>query len=169
MALPGVGTHSLRDTVNGLISLVKPGGWIQLVEMEWDDWEVGPQGRIFRDAVRDVFSMVSDGQGVDLREKLTPILKEAGLYHIGYKIVTIPFCARANYRIRSASEKSLYATACGIRETTNMLPPISVPREQLDVMPEKLMNEANMNGWEFKLFSLWAQKPEPGTVTLHQR
>jgi hypothetical protein len=159
MALPGVGTNKLEDTVNGLISLVKPGGWIQLVEMEWDGWNVGPEGRIFHNAVRDLFSIVSVGQGVDIREKVTPMLREAGLQNIDYKIITTPFGARASDKIRETSEKSLFATAMGMTMTTKMLPPISVSREQLDVMPQKLIEEAKKDGWEFKLFSLWAQKP----------
>src|SRR5690242_3700548 len=35
MALPGVGINPLDQVVTNLISLVKPGGWLQLVEMEW--------------------------------------------------------------------------------------------------------------------------------------
>ena len=160
MALPGVGTTNLQDAVNGLIALVKPGGWIQLAEMEWDDWNVGPEGVIFHTAAREVFSTVSNGQGVDIREKLMPMFKEAGLQNIDYKIVTIPFGARASEKIRETSERSLYATAMGISMTTKVLPPISVPREQLDAMPQNLVEEARRDGWEFKLFSLWAQKPE---------
>ncbi|KAF1965553.1 hypothetical protein BU23DRAFT_627396 [Bimuria novae-zelandiae CBS 107.79] len=159
-ALPGVGTNKLEDTVNSLISLVKPGGWIQLVEMDWDNWNLGPEGQIFRNAIKDLFSLVSVGQGVDLREKETPMLKEAGLQNIDYKIVTTPFCARASEKIRETSEKSLFATAIGVTATTKMLPHICVPREKLDVMPQKLLEEAKKIGWEYKIFSLWAQKPE---------
>ncbi|KAF2445867.1 hypothetical protein P171DRAFT_484523 [Karstenula rhodostoma CBS 690.94] len=131
-----VGTNKLEDTVNDLVSLVKPGGWIQLVEMEWNGWNVGLEGRIFHNAIRGLFSIVSVGQGVDVREKVTPMLKEAGLQNSDYKIITTPFCM-----------------------TTKMLPPINVSREQLDMMPQKLI-EAKKDGWEFKIFSLWAQKPE---------
>lgn len=160
MALPGVGTNKLEDTVNGLVGLLKPGGWIQLVEMEWDDWNVGPEGRIFHNAIKDLFSIVSVGQGVDIREKVTPMLKAAGLQNIDYKVVTTPFGARASDKIRETSLKSLFATAMGVSMTTKMLPPISVSREQLDAMPQKLIEEAKKDGWEFKIFSLWAQKPE---------
>jgi hypothetical protein len=159
MALAGVGTNRLQDVVNGLISLVKPGGWIQFVEQEWVDWNVGPEGFIFQTAIKDVFSMVSAGQGVDTREKVTPMLKEAGLQKIDHKIITTPFGACASDMIRETSEKSLFATAMGISKTTKMLPPISVSREQLDVMPQRLLDEAKRMGWECKLFSLWAQRP----------
>ncbi|KAI9713117.1 MAG: hypothetical protein M1820_001102 [Bogoriella megaspora] len=159
MALPGVGMKPLEDAVKGLIALVKPGGWIQLVEMDWDGWNNGPEGTIFRIAIKDLISTVSSGQGVDLREKLIPIFKAAGLENIDYEIITTPFCARASDRIRATSEASLFATAMGVSTTTKMLPPISISREQLDVMPQKLLEEAKKDGWEFKQFVLWAQKP----------
>lgn len=159
MALPGVGTNKLEDVVNGLISLVKPGGWIQFVEMEWDDWNVGPEGRLFHDAIKDLFATVSVGQGVHLREKLTPMLRDAGMRNIDYKIIRTPFGARASDKIREISEKSLFATAMGVSMTTKMLPPISVSREHLDAMPQKLIEEVKKEGWESKMFSLWAQKP----------
>jgi hypothetical protein len=159
MALPGVGTNPLQDAVKNLIALVKPGGWIQLVEMDWEGWNIGPEGQTFRSAIKDLFSIVSGGQGVDLREKLTPIFEEAGLQNIDYRILTTPFAARASDKIRATSEASLFATAMGVSMTTKMLPPISVSREQLDAMPQKLIDEAKKEGWEFKTFALWAQKP----------
>jgi hypothetical protein len=159
MALPGVGTNPLEDAVKGLIGLVKPGGWIQLVEMEWDHWEAGPWGQIFIRAIKDLFSTVSAGQGVDLREKLVAMFKAAGLEHIDYKIIVTPFGARASDKIRATSEASLFATTMGVSMTTKLLPPISVSREELDAMPPKVIDEAKEVGWEFHTFALWAQKP----------
>lgn len=159
MALPGVGITSLENAVKNLIALVKPGGWIQLCEMEWNDWKMGPEGTIYRNAIKDLFSTVSAGQGVDLREKLIPMFQEAGLENIDYEIIVTPFGARASDKIRETSEASLFATAMGVSLTTKMLPPISVPREQLDAMPQKVLEEAKKEGWEFQQFVLWAQKP----------
>ena len=161
MALPGVGTNRLEDTVTGLITLVKPGGWIQMVEMEWDGWDNGPEGTKFRDAIKDLFSAVSVGQGVDLRAKLTPMFEEAGLENIDYKIVTTPFGARAGDKIRETSEKSLFATAMGVSMTSKMLPPqaFSSSPEELAAMPQKVLEEIKKDGWECKFFALWAQKP----------
>ncbi|KAF2675651.1 hypothetical protein K458DRAFT_411091 [Lentithecium fluviatile CBS 122367] len=119
-ALPGVGTNPLEDAVEGLVSLVKPGGWTQLVEME--------------------------GQGVGLREKLTPMLEASGLVNIDYKITMTPFGALVSDKIRATSEASLFATAMGVSMTTKMLPPISISREDLDAMPPKVIEETNQVG-----------------------
>ncbi|KAI6371414.1 hypothetical protein MCOR32_006190 [Pyricularia oryzae] len=159
MALPGVGVFPLATAVKNLISLVRPGGWIQLVEVEWNEWRMGPEGTVFRDAIRGLFAAVTGGQGVDLREKLIPMLEEAGLVGIGYKVIVTPFGARASERIRATSEASLFATAMGVSITTRMLPPIGFSREQLDVMPERVLAEAKREGWESRHFVLWAQKP----------
>jgi hypothetical protein len=159
MALSGVGVTPLEDAVKNLIALVKPGGWIQLVEMDWGNWKTGTEGTIFHNAIKDLFSTVSGGQGVDLREKLIPMFTEAGLENIDFTIITTPFGARASDKIRETSEASLFATSMGVSMATKMLPPISVPREQLDAMPHKLLAEAKKEGWESKHFVLWAQKP----------
>lgn len=162
MALPGVGTNPLEDTVKGLISLVKPGGWIQLVEMEWCNEMMtsgGPWAQKFAYATKDLFYMVSSGQGVGLREKLTPMLEASGLVNIDYKITVTPFGALASDKIRATSEASLFATAMAVSMTTKMLPPISISREDLDAMPPKLIKEIKQVGWEAYHFALWAQKP----------
>lgn len=158
-ALPGVGTTPLDEAVKYLISLVKPGGWIQLVELEWDDWKMGVEGRVFYDAMRDLMSMVSNGQGVDMREKLMPLFNDAGLENMDYKIIKIPFGACASEKIRATSEESLFATTMGLNMTTKKLPPITVSREKLDELPQRILEELKREGLEFKLFALWAQKP----------
>lgn len=164
MALPGVGTNPLDEAVRNLIALVKPGGWIQLVEMEWCEEMMksgGPWTQKFTQAIKELFSMVSSGQGVDLREKLTPMLEAAGLVNIDYKILVTPFGALANEKIRPTSEASLFATSMGVSMTTKMLPPLSISREDLDAMPPKMLEEVKQAGWKMTHFALWGQKPIP--------
>lgn len=159
LAIPNVGMTSLSDAVRRLIGLVKPGGWIQLVEMEWDGWDLGPEGAVFYNAVRDLISTASNGQGLDLRELFIELFKEAELENIGVKFFSTPFGARASERIRATSEKALFATVSAVSETTKMMPPISVSREKLDAMPERILEEAKKDGFEYRFFVVWAQRP----------
>jgi hypothetical protein len=98
MALPRVGLHPLDDVVRNLVDLVKPGGWIQLVEMEWQVWEAGPVLQEFQRDMKRVVSMMTNGQGVDMREHLVTLFEEAGLKDIDYAIVDVPVGARPRKR-----------------------------------------------------------------------
>ena len=42
----------------------------------------------------------------------------------------------------------------GVSLTTKMLPPISVSREQLNELSQKLIDETKKDGWKFKHFVL---------------
>ena len=128
MALPGVGTKPVEDVIRRLVSLVKPGGWIQFVEMEWCDDLMNFGGiwtRTFLQVSKDLISMVSNGQGIGLREKVTSMLEALEMVDIEYKIIVTPFGALASDKIRETSEASLYATSMGIASTTKMLPPVA--------------------------------------------
>jgi hypothetical protein len=46
----------------------------------------------------------------------------------------------------------------GVSISTKQLPPISIPREKLDKMPQELLAEAKEQGSEIMMFALWAQK-----------
>jgi hypothetical protein len=162
LAIPNCGTTPLPEAVKRLINLVKPGGWIQLIEMEWADWDLGPEGRVFHTAVRDLISMASNGQGLDLRELFIQLFKDAGLQNVGVDFFSTPFGARASERIRETSEKALMATVSSVSEQTKLMPPISIPREKLDAMPAKILEEAKEIGFEYRFFVVWAQRPIEG-------
>ncbi|ORY06128.1 hypothetical protein BCR34DRAFT_519118 [Clohesyomyces aquaticus] len=158
-ALPGVGMNPLEYAVKNLIGLVKPGGWIQMVELEWGNWNAGPEGKVFHDSFREMLTMVTNGQGVDLHEKLIPIFKNSGLENLRSKSIDVGYGAVANEEIRDVSEASLLATVKGGIQTMKMLPPISISPEILEALPERLAKENRERGFEMKVFALWAQKP----------
>ncbi|KAF2179244.1 hypothetical protein K469DRAFT_596756 [Zopfia rhizophila CBS 207.26] len=159
-ALPGSGTNSIKETVDRLIALVKPGGYIQLVEMEFGHWEGGPALQVFHDGARELFKTVTAGNGVELRKDTSAWLREAGLEAIEFKVMAILIGVKAKSdKIKETSTVSMVTTATGIKETTKKMPPISLSREQLDAMPGNLEKELREQGGEFKLFAIWARKP----------
>jgi SAM-dependent methyltransferase len=159
MALPGIGLHPLEEVVKNLVRLVKPGGWIQLVEMDWSGWEAGPTLGLFHDAMKQLVGMVTNGQGVDLRQRVTAIVEDAGLANLQHNIVSVPLGARAKENIKDLSLQSMFATATFARDTLKKLPPIDIAGDELESLPDKLVEELRGNGGEFKFFALWAQKP----------
>ncbi|KAF3034161.1 hypothetical protein E8E12_004986 [Didymella heteroderae] len=161
MALPGIGLHPLEDVVKNLVALVKPGGWIQLVEMNWNGWEGGPVLRLFHDAMKQLVAMVTNGQGVDMRLRLTAILEDAGMTNLQHKIISVPLGAMAKEEVRDLSLQSMFATASFAKDTLKKLPPIDIAGEDLESMPQGLVKELKEGGGEYKLFAVWAQKPLP--------
>jgi hypothetical protein len=159
MALPGVGLNPLEEVVQNLVGLVRPGGWIQLVEMEWQGWKGGPAMQLFQKAMKQLVTMVTNGQGVDMRMRLTAMFEKAGLTNIEHQIITVPLGARAKKEVQELSLQSMFATASFATNTLKKLPPIEITGEELETLPARLVEELRETGGEYKLFALWAQKP----------
>lgn len=158
MALPGAGIHPLEEVVNNLIGLVKPGGWIQLVEMEWQVWDAGPVMQLFQKAMKQLVSIVTNRQGVDMRLRLTGILERAGLTNLEHRIISVPLGAKAKKEVQELSLQSMFATASFAMDTLKKLPPIDITGEELESLPERLVEELREAGGGYKFFALWAQK-----------
>ena len=94
-----------------------------------------------------------------MRLRLTAMLEAAGMTNLQCKIVSVALRARAQKEIQDLSLQSMFATASFARDTLKKLPPIEIPSEVLDSMPEALVEELKEAGGEYRLFALWAQKP----------
>lgn len=156
-ALPGVGTTPLSTAISNLIALVKPGGWIQFVEMEWLDWAVGPEMKTLQKATRQLFDLVTNGQGVDLRPKILEVMQREGLRNVGCEVVGVPAGKNAKEEARAWSEESMCATVKGVVET---LGKFGVGGEELVGLEARVREEIRERGGEYKLFVLWGQMPE---------
>ncbi|RYN16101.1 hypothetical protein AA0115_g12559 [Alternaria tenuissima] len=159
MALPGVDLSSLEDAVMNLVKLVKPGGWIQLVEMQWQDWDAGPVLQEFQQTMRQLVGMVNNGQGVDMREDLTALVEEAGLTKVQHAIIEVPAGVKAKEDLRELSLQSMFATASFATATLKKLRPAELEAD-IDSLPARLMEELRKTDGSYKLFAVWAQKPE---------
>jgi hypothetical protein len=159
MAIPGAGLSSLEDAVMNLVKLVKPGGWIQLVEMQWQDWDAGPVLQEFQQAMRQLVGMVTKGQGVDMREGLTALFEKAGLTKVQDAIIAVPVGAKAKEDVRELSLQSMFATASFATATLKKLQPVELEAD-IDSLPARLVGELRKTGGSYNLFALWAQKPE---------
>jgi hypothetical protein len=158
MALPGVGHNPVDEVVKNLVGLVKPGGWIQMVEMEWQTWEGGPVLGEFQAALGHLFGIITNGQGVDMRERLATQLEEAGLKKVQYRIVQVPIGAKAKDEVRELSLQSMFATASFATATLQKVAPDMVDHK-LTTMPTRLREELQNAGGSYNVFALWAQKP----------
>ncbi len=158
LALPGVGLNPLSNAVTNLISLVKPGGWIQLVEIEWQEWDAGPVLEEFRRALKQLMSTVSNGQGVDMKDGLSEMFKTAGLVNVQDTVVDVSVGAKAKEEVRQLSLQSMFSTASFAAVTLSKLPSVDHGAD-LGTLTDRLVAELRETGGAYKLFVLWAQKP----------
>lgn len=86
-ALPAVGKDRSPEAIAGLIGLLKPGGWLQLVEPDHKIAE-GPAARAFTQLLDEVFS--ANETHLDIAKHMETWLVEAGLQNVGAKIFDIP-------------------------------------------------------------------------------
>ncbi|OAL56421.1 hypothetical protein IQ07DRAFT_626493 [Pyrenochaeta sp. DS3sAY3a] len=156
MALPGVGTTPLTTAIEGLLGLVKPGGWIQFVEMHWEGWSTGAAMTALHAATRKLLVCVTEGQGVDLEGKIRGVLGAKGWVNVGGEVVSVRLGKSADESVRELSERSMLATTKGVVET---LGKIGLGSEELEGLPERVVREIRGEGGEWQLFVVCAQKP----------
>ena len=97
LALAGAGPNfPQQDAVANIAALVRPGGWIELVELDIDEpnpKDAGPALREFIQLLREIFTLV--GLGGNFALKLRGWLKAAGLEDVQERFVDCPAGARS--------------------------------------------------------------------------
>lgn len=87
MALPAAGKTVVKDTVRSFVDLVKPGGWIQMVEPD-HSVSMGPaMGDFFR-LLSDVFDFMRTGNNYAVQ--LKSFLQNAGVVDIEEVVFDVP-------------------------------------------------------------------------------
>jgi hypothetical protein len=91
LSLPGAAPGSLAQAVKNLFELVKPGGWIQLVEAEQIGPDSGPVFAQFLDLVKLVFD--TTGAGWKYAGEMRKWVEDAGAVDIEELSVDMAFGA----------------------------------------------------------------------------
>lgn len=171
------------EAILALCDLVKPGGWIQLIEAtnKLPDG-CGPNMVAFVDLMKDIF--VSMGADLDLAERMPEWLKKAGFDQVNFVDVVTKMGAlnpKAELAQRSVasttyaanglaqygkSEFSYWDNAtCHLAYEVLMwtidLPPgtVTVPTTKLETLGSDLTEELKEMGALYTLRVVWAQKP----------
>ena len=110
LTLPGAAPAPLPSAIQNLFDLVKPGGWIQLVEAEQICPESGPVFSQFLDLVRDVFD--ATGAGWEYAGKMREWLEDAGAVDI--REISVDMALGATHKDKTLAEKGATCTAGAI-------------------------------------------------------
>ena len=95
LALPGCGSYPMRSAIASLVTLVKPGGWIQLIEVDHSapgsEWS----------ATKDVYRLIKElfgKSGIDYEyaRMMKGWLLDMGLEEVEEKVLDVPLGKKNN-------------------------------------------------------------------------
>lgn len=114
LALPGCGTYPLRSAVASLVTLVKPGGWIQLLEA--DHGGPGSESAALKDAFRLIKELFGKA-GIDYEyaRRLKGWLLEMGLEKVEESVLDVPLGkSNGNTELGQKGAKSFGMATAGL-------------------------------------------------------
>ena len=158
LALPGCGTHPMRAAVEGLLGLMKPGGWIQLIEADHS----GPASEGV--AMRESFRLIKElfrGIGVDdvYARALRGWLEEMGMEEVREKVLDVRLgAANEDAGLAIKGTRSFVLATQGLVKVARRVP-TSFTSEQLDKIVPDMERELNNVGGIHRLYCVWGRKP----------
>ncbi|KAI0517001.1 hypothetical protein F5B22DRAFT_636212 [Xylaria bambusicola] len=156
MALPAANRTKVRQTLRRFMELIKPGGWIQLVEAD-HSVSKGPAMADFFRLLSDIFAKI--GTGTDYARQLKDWLPDLGFEDVQEKIFDIPLgLGNEDETMKSQSSRMFEYGARGLIEVGRTIP-TSFNSEELDGL-ERRIREENLNmGGIFRIHCVWGRKP----------
>ena len=110
MALPGADKQSVRSALEGFVGLLKPGGWIQLVEPDHSIYK-GSAMRDFYRLLCDIFEYM--GTDSTYAVQLKGWFEEMGLQNVEEKVFDIPL-GKSNTKLGPESAGMIQLTMNGL-------------------------------------------------------
>ncbi|KAI4144645.1 MAG: hypothetical protein LQ340_006570 [Diploschistes diacapsis] len=158
LALPGCGQYPMRRAVDALVGLVKPGGWIQLIEADHS----GPASE--GPAMRDSFGLIKQlfrGMGVEdgYARELKGWLQDAGLEGVEERVLDVRLgAANSDKDLARKGTRSFVLATTGLVQVARGAPTGFSP-EQLDGIVPSMEKELNNVGGIHRLYCVWGRKP----------
>lgn len=91
MCLGAAQDKPMKDVFLRLIRILKPGGWLQMEEMEFQSGFKGSPSWIkFARAMKVMIGMMNGSDDLDMRGLIRTWMEEAGLVNIGVKFINVP-------------------------------------------------------------------------------
>ena len=159
LALPGCGQFPMRKAVDALIGLVKPGGWIQLIEADHS----GPASE--GQAMKESFKLIKElfkGMGVEdvYARQLKTWLVDAGMEDVEERVLDVKLgAANANEDLARKGTRSFVLATTGLVDVARKAP-TSFSSEQLDAIVPDMERELNKTGGIHRLYCVWGRKPQ---------
>lgn len=156
-ALPAAGHAHIRTALHALVGLVKPGGWIQLVEADHGVFEGA--------AMRDLFVLVKalfGALGVPYAHacELRSWLNEEGLHSVREQMLDVRL-GKKN-AVPELGKKSVEAFALAARGIVDAARQAGTQfgEEWLEALPGKVRGELEAEGGVNRVYCVWGQRAE---------
>lgn len=158
LALPGCGKYPLRSAVGSLITLVKPGGWIQLLEA--DNAGPGSVGPATKDAfrlLRELFGQM--GVDHDYPSMLKGWLIEMGMERVEERVMDVPLGkSNGNKELGEKGARSFGMAIAGVVQYARSAS-TSFSMEELDNIAGQVESELLDVGAMHRIYAVWGQRP----------
>lgn len=147
------------EVIKNLASLPKPGGWIQLMEMNaFNPPSNGPAMTDFARMASEVWTGIGVG---DFANQLKPMLEEAGLQNVAERRIIIELGKKAKPDLRAQSINGVSAPVKPISAVARDLES-SFSREQLDGLQGRVRAELESEGGRVEMIVAWGQRRVEG-------
>ncbi|KAL9042936.1 MAG: hypothetical protein Q9180_000226 [Flavoplaca navasiana] len=155
-SLAGSSPKRPLDVVKNLATLPKPGGWIQLMELNAFNppSENGPAMKDFSRMTSEVWTGIGVG---NFANELKAMLEEAGLQNVQEKRFVTEIGKRAKPELRAASVNGVSAPVKPISAVARGLK-TSFSREELDELQGRVRTELEIEGGRAEMICAWGQR-----------
>ncbi|KAA8651174.1 hypothetical protein EYZ11_007038 [Aspergillus tanneri] len=154
-SLAGSSPKKPIDVVKDFTSLVKPGGWVQLQEMNaFSPPSNGPAMTDFARMVSEVWTRINVG---DFANELKSMLEEAGLQSVQERRIICEIGKTAKPELRTQSVNGVTGPVRPLTSVARGVP-TSFNEEQLDTLPERVKAELESEGGRIEVIVAWGQR-----------
>ncbi|ETS77614.1 hypothetical protein PFICI_09676 [Pestalotiopsis fici W106-1] len=160
LTLAGVGSSPLADCITSLARLVKPGGYLELVDADFGgESPNGPAARHFERLMAKFLDTI--GIGYTYANGLPAHVETAGLVTVQSKTFVIKYGAACEDPALGAKGVShLLSASVGMQAFLRGQPNSGIDQELPADFLDQLKRELEEIGASFKMIAVWARKPE---------
>nr|WNS47922.1 CapG [Capnodium sp. TTI-000886] len=157
------GEFPIKQAVANLCALAKPGGWVELVELDVDQSVLGEAtvAREFFRLLEQIWNL--KGMGGNFGRNLKEWMEEAGLEDVEQSLLRSKVGAKAEPGMEDISINGSVGAGPMIVAMARTLPGLEgFTSEQLDTLPERAIKELKEKGAEFHSFAVRGRVPAGG-------
>ncbi|RAL06092.1 class I SAM-dependent methyltransferase [Aspergillus ibericus CBS 121593] len=163
----GLKSHEWPQSLTNLLSLLRPGGWLQLVECQWVDRDepVDPikSPKLAKMSEMQKWSTAAFGMNIYIAYELKKLLQDLGFQNITKTSLTLGYGSKA--REEHWKVPSAHMWVSGFRSLGHKMPPEGIPGvaktpAEFDAFLNDLRDEVLEHGYAPRLNIITGQKPQ---------
>ncbi|OAL00893.1 hypothetical protein IQ06DRAFT_293069 [Phaeosphaeriaceae sp. SRC1lsM3a] len=162
IVVPGSEEKTL-EVLRGYVDLIKPGGWIQFVEVR--QWTKETDGKAFKDLNVCLSDMIKTiGASLTHIDNAKSWLETLGLVDVQEETVEANYGTREDKKVQEIAKRSILTTASSILGITSTFPQqlLTLPQDRVvqikDDLEKEFETEPVSAHWQYKI--VWGKKPE---------